>query len=116
MTDRDRLIELVKASVYGNIDEGFYGPELHSENVADYLLSNGVIVPPCKVGNTVWWLDKNRVLDMICVGFLKTHKKLLVTIARNTNDFTTHYYAIWNKEVFLTKEEAEKALKEREEK
>lgn len=79
---------------------------------ANWLLANGVIVPPCKVGNTVWWVDKNRVLDMICVGFVKTHKKLLVTIARNTNDFTTHYYAIWNKEVFLTKEEAEAKLKE----
>ena len=43
MTDRDRLIELVKASVYGNIDEGFYGPELNSENVADYLLANDVV-------------------------------------------------------------------------
>ena len=44
MTDRDRLIELLKASVYGNIDEGFYGPELNFENVADHLLANGVIV------------------------------------------------------------------------
>lgn len=110
MTDRDRLIELIdyalKFQPWGKI--GYHT----SKEVADHLLANGVIVPPCKIGNTVWWIDNNRVLDMVCVGFVQTHKKFLVTIARNTNDFTTRYYAIWNKEVFLTKEEAEKKLKE----
>jgi hypothetical protein len=25
--------------------------------IADFLLANGVIVPPCKVGDDVWWID-----------------------------------------------------------
>ena len=115
MTDRDRLIELLKKCIEENV--GVNDPnvsfEVDYENIADYLLANGVILPPCKIGNTLWWIDNKRVLDMVCVGFVKTHKKFLVTIARNTNDFTTHYNAIFNKEVFLTKEEAEKALAER---
>lgn len=45
MTDRDRLIELISRVQYlGGLEE----------KVADYLLANGVIVPPCKVGDTVW--------------------------------------------------------------
>lgn len=40
-TDRDRLIELLlKAKVTWN-----------TCGVADYLLANGVIVPPCNVGD-----------------------------------------------------------------
>lgn len=114
MTDRDRLIELLKASIYGNIDEGFYGPELDCENVADYLLANGVVVPPCKLGNTVWFLyGENNILKMVCVGFLKTNRRLFVEIARNTNVFTTRYHAIWGEEVFSTKEKAELKMKEK---
>ncbi len=104
-TDRKRLIDLITKEV----------PRPKADALADYLLANGVIVPPCKIGNTVWWADNKRVLDMVCVGFVQTHKKFLVTIARNTNVFTTRYNAIWNKEVFLTKEEAEAELRKRSE-
>ena len=38
---RDRLIELL-------------GDYLYSEQIADHLLKNGVIVPPCKVGDVVY--------------------------------------------------------------
>ncbi len=40
MTDRDRLIELLQDYLY-------------SEQIADHLLANGVIVPPCEVGDKV---------------------------------------------------------------
>lgn len=43
MTDRDRLIELI---------EGWYANPT-TEYLADYLLANGVIIPPCKVGDKV---------------------------------------------------------------
>ena len=33
------------------------------EQIADHLLANGVIVPPCKVGDTVWCLDKKDVSE-----------------------------------------------------
>ena len=32
-------------------------------NLADYLLANGVIVPPCKVGDTVYYLEGSRILE-----------------------------------------------------
>ena len=47
MTDRERLIELIK--------QGNGGYDFNSlERIADHLLANGVIVPPCNVGDTVY--------------------------------------------------------------
>ena len=41
MTDRDRLIELISQIQYmGGLES----------RLAEHLLANGVIVPPCKVG------------------------------------------------------------------
>ena len=40
MTDRDRLIEILKKPIYPKIGVD------PAEVVADYLLANGVIVPP----------------------------------------------------------------------
>lgn len=45
MTERERLIELISQVQYMGGLEG---------KLADHLLSNGVIVPPCKVGQTVY--------------------------------------------------------------
>jgi hypothetical protein len=47
---RDKLIELL-------------GDYLYSEQIADHLLKNGVIVPPCKAGDTVWAIIKDRVAE-----------------------------------------------------
>lgn len=46
MSERDRLIELLNTDMSGC--DGDYAEEL-----ADYLIANGVIVPPCKVGDTL---------------------------------------------------------------
>ena len=43
---RDRLIKLIKDIVH----------PYFAETLADHLLANGVIVPPCKVGDTVYYL------------------------------------------------------------
>ena len=50
---RDRLIELLSVPIYPR--EGADPAEV----VADYLLDNGIIVPPCKVGmkkSEAYWL------------------------------------------------------------
>lgn len=46
MTDRDRLIELLSGKSTDTVADVEY--------VADYLLANGAIVPPCKVGDKVY--------------------------------------------------------------
>lgn len=50
MTERERLIELLDQNCG-------YSEEQKAETLADYLLANGVIVPPCKVGDKVYQYD-----------------------------------------------------------
>ena len=53
MTERERLIELIREAMRKHeiTIENYVIPT--SDYIADYLLANGVIVPPCKVGDTV---------------------------------------------------------------
>lgn len=49
MSERERLVELIKTTLFENI-----GKSVNlAKNIADYLLQNGVIVPPCKVGDII---------------------------------------------------------------
>lgn len=64
MNQRERLIELIsKVQYMGGLEE----------KLAVHLLANGVIVPPCKVGDTVFYVhdvcdeNANEYLD-ISVG------------------------------------------------
>lgn len=50
MTERERLVELIIESVRGCARNW-------AEVIADHLLANGVIVPPCKVGDAVYIVD-----------------------------------------------------------
>ena len=56
---RERLIELFSEFEITGCDncDGLEKScrECSLGRIADYLLANGVIVPPCKVGDTVWF-------------------------------------------------------------
>ena len=75
MTERERLIELIGSKVcedYSpNCDEWqphscekCYANDCRIGELADYLLANGVIVPPCKVGDKLKQ-NRNRYIEMI---------------------------------------------------
>ena len=53
---RDRLIELIKEAELAHLEDTIMRPHTVSSNefLVDYLIENGVIVPPCKVGEVVW--------------------------------------------------------------
>lgn len=126
MTDRDRLIELLnfvqcKAECCSALDGGRCGDldnldRCQIEAIADHLLSNGVIVPPCKVGDTVyvvsqgqgfcmrWNVYEGKVVDI----HLNRHNKLTIRV-ENGEKFFGYYEPCL---IFLTKEEAEEKLKE----
>lgn len=131
---RDRLIELLEKAA-----KEMDCPQM--DEVAEYLLANGVIVPPCKVGDTVYVIaikrpcydcsactdfchrdchvdDKTKLVvkkakvDAIC--FLEMANEIHVEIEEAKNLHSYGYYSNdFGKTVFLTKEEAEKALAER---
>lgn len=54
MTERERLIELLCSAPLGSktFEQQYYKSTI--TKIADYLLANGVIVPPCKIGDTVY--------------------------------------------------------------
>lgn len=132
MTERERLIEILKEDPCDKLmseEGGCHGcPYEHlgiagcfEERFADHLLANGVIVPPCKVGDKVWlvftpkwpanpadkgkWFMKQDGIQRIIFG------------TRGLSIETWNMGTIPEKEIgkklFLTKEDAEKALAER---
>ena len=97
------------------------------EQIADFLLENGVIVPPCKIGDTIYKsiFLKDRTgfyVEHQVVGFhvgelpkLRGHKReqYFIVWHKETNAISHLNFEQIGKTVFFTKEEAEKALKER---
>ena len=106
---RDRLIELLEKA-----DQTVIGFSIEGdvEVLADELLAEGVIVPPCKVGQTVYCVryDKARKpfikpLGILSVTVWGKGKVTIFTTKEDTLGVTA----------FLSQEEAEKALAERSE-
>ena len=107
---RDRLIELIRKGMgkHEVTIENYVIPT--SDYLADYLLANGVIVPPCKVGDKVYAVDKRSGLwwhgKIISMYYCN---KIEIQFAVAFDDGEVAIYD-WDS-VFLTKEEAEQALK-----
>ena len=108
MTERERLIELLKD---GGVRDFPYVNAL-----ADHLLANGVILPPCKVGDSVYHVYKG---DTIVSALVEDWKKeafgdwLFRACFSVNGSFVTLLFDDNNigKTVFLTREEAEAALR-----
>ncbi|MGN0163516.1 MAG: hypothetical protein ACI4EA_08075 [Candidatus Ornithomonoglobus sp.] len=109
MTERERLIELCDTN-NGWVDE------VQAEEFADYLLANGVIVPPCKVGGTVYRVTpKNGTVKIEPIKVEGIHIKdygIDVEVKLPQGNFGNYMEYNFGKTVFLTREEAERALKE----
>ena len=112
MTDRDRLIELLKDTPMLDV---LYGQDEDWESAADYLLANGVIVPHCKVGDTVYIpIEKTSCVfetKILAIGIDEDGDFVL-----NPHEYPDDVFCVnganIGKTVFLTKEEAEEKLKE----
>lgn len=115
MTPKERLVELIKDEI--DCDKAGIIPEW----LADYLLAEGVIVPPCKIGTKVFFITFDTTDEkteyFLCEGVIESfclEGSGLWAHGRYTNGLT-----FWHKEdsfginVFFDKEEAEKALAER---
>ena len=112
MTDRDRLIKIILEAIHNEfIDLTTYDITA----IADYLLANGVIVPPCKVGDVVWF-DTYKKNGTVSLG-IQPHKvdriDVICVVGEKELIETKLHGWYFGESVFLTKEEAEKALRER---
>lgn len=119
---RERLIELIKKSRREWLEKE-YDNEMEKsvdEYVADYLMSNNVVVLPLKLGQICYEpLDYRNSIDEYRVSSL-TQKadgsfKIRLTNLRGKWVFEITEDEI-GKTVFLSREEAENVLKERKEK
>ena len=120
MTERERLIELLKSDScespmlcdpnckYANLKR------CYEERTADYLLANGVVVLPVDmIGNTLWFIncDDNIVCDKIYRLIVSDRHDVYIFL-QNSGDEPYELSDI-GKFLFYTREEAEKALAER---
>ena len=108
MTERERLIELLNKAP----------KSLRYEDLPDYLLANGLIVPPCKVGDTVYKVIPKctaRMEDCPYMGGYGTPRcgKADEHCKAYIEEIAFVYALIDNigVDVFVTKEEAEKAIR-----
>ena len=113
MTERERLIELIKRIVHSYF----------AEEIANAIIADGWMKIPCKVGDTIYVLS-NKMIHKTKVIKVKYEEE-----AENYGQFIREriYAVICNvlqefnfsdigKTVFLTREEAEKALEAENEK
>lgn len=101
----DRLIELLTDSL--NEWECDVSPETVSE-IAEHLLENGLIVPPCKVGDTVFSFDNfyKRITEFQITGI-----EIVVSCKSSRGSRHAFSSSSFGKTLFHTRESAEQALK-----
>lgn len=125
MTERERLVELIANApkIYIPFGSRAQGKTYQTiQNIADHLLANGVIVPPCKVGDTLYYLttvdtekelNVNEIFCGTAQGFSFDGKTIWISASYTNGLFYYHRSNEIGETVFLSREEAEKALAER---
>ena len=124
MTNEERLVELIDGKTntmrFQNSDHWFDFQQ-RCEEIADYLLKNGAIVLPCRVEDTIYVVSNGTIIETEVLkvayeesiehsGYVSQGVYAVVGNTLQRFDFSE-----FGKTVFLTREEAEKALKECEE-
>lgn len=114
---RDRLVELLnfvqcKAECCSALDGGRCGDldnldRCQIEAIADHLIANGVVLPPCKVGDTVYSFAYPRT-DIIVID-KETVEDLHFIVETDECYYDERDIG---RTVFLTKDQAEQKLKE----
>lgn len=114
---RDRLIELLTDNLphCDNPLQDTYDEIV--ERLANHLIENGAILPPCKVGDTVY--DISEFVNGCSCPEIYEYTCEYITIFKDKDgetvfeiDAINFHFNDFGKTVFLTREEAEKALKE----
>ena len=116
MTDRERLTALLMAGAGDFIKKN---GALNCSKLADYLLEHGVIVLPCKVGDRVYDITGRKTVSVYKVRAIRVELFGLFIEWDIVEGFVWQSLSGINadeigKTVFLTREDAERALKERE--
>lgn len=118
MTQIERLKELFKEIEYTPFPEMTAKANLANQFtdyavncIVDEMLKNGVIVPPCEVGDTVYYPSfyKTAIIEGEILRIVVDDKGIMLL-----TNYTAFDASEFGESVFFTREEAEKALAERE--
>ncbi len=130
-TERKRLVELIgkRRQICKNANCGLCGyasfggyPQCQDKKLADILLDNGIVVPPVKVGDKVYYISEhplnlsvwaNTVYEATVIRIVTTHLGTTLVIQIHNDYGCTEIPDIndWGKTVYTAREEAEKTLK-----
>ena len=108
---RDRRVELLQEAQY----KWTYSMDNFENVCADHLIENGVIIPPCKVGQTIYMLFEGEITPLLItrISTIETvgeFSRCYDATGKNVaTSFTDNHIG---KTMFLTKAEAEQKLKE----
>jgi hypothetical protein len=86
------------------------------DQIADHLLANGVIVPPCNIGDSCYPLPWSRkpIVERKVSRITFSKRNIIIGYYENDGQYRPPLRTrILGEDVFLTKAEAEKALAER---
>lgn len=73
---RERLVDLIISA-----DISLFGSDKpYAEAYADFLIENGVILPPCKIGDVVYIINKSRHIPQ---GGISAYQITNLTITQN---------------------------------
>ena len=115
---KDRLIEILD-SYYAESGSHFvyYFTEEESEMLADYLFKNGVIAPPCKVGDVLYYIDiadvHRPIKEKLCVEIQYGYGvAACVCQDEGTKLRRAYNFGDFGKIIFLSCEEAVRVLRE----
>ena len=110
---RERLVELLKKADENASNKMITDYEDAIRDNADYLMSNNVVVLPLKVGSVIYRLDllNNKIIDWT-IARIDIYEDEVVYCDDCFNVFTDAEFGV-REGVFLTLEEAEKALNEK---
>ena len=128
---RDRLVELLENKYDHYCDQcGVNKESQYIENLADYLIENGVVCPPCKVGDEIWVVETEcgEAVDVTCYIFLAQSKGFVIAtpqvndydideiieyhIDETEDNLETSLVVFPDELCFPTEEQAEQKLKE----
>lgn len=115
---KDKLQSLID-TFFCSVDIDKFYSQNQKEKLADWLRENGVVAPPCEVGQWLWVVRKDYVSESFRVDAFDD--KNFIMIMEDAEHNTSPIYMglkIWKipfsffgKNVFPTKESAEQALK-----
>lgn len=112
MPERETLIELINEGrdrAYAlSLSGRKWSKRMTVKTIADYLISEGMIVPPCKVGATVYFTYGKEILQGYVEEITDSKKGLRIACKFENGEQRMFWRSDFGENIFLTKNEAEK--------